>query len=206
MISFVYFDVGGVVVKDFAAGNGWDLLREDFGIPSSNREKFIQFWWKDQIANCTFRDVQTRVPLLEKEFGIQVPHDFSVLSAFVKHFKKNESLWPVITEVKKHTRIGLLTNMFPGMFEVIQKTNLLPNVTWDAIVDSSIVGYAKPDKKIFEIAQEKINVASKEILFVENSLSHVQAAKDLGWQTFHYDCADYEKSSKEFMKFYKNVL
>ena len=36
--------------------------------------------------------------------------------------------------------------MYPGMFEAIADRGLFPPITWDVVVDSSAVGYAKPDE------------------------------------------------------------
>ena len=70
----------------------------------------------------------------------------------------------MIEQTRKTHNIGLLTNLYPRMFTAIAKRNIMPNIEWDAVVDSSVVGYQKPDKKIFEIAKQVAQVSSNEIL------------------------------------------
>ena len=41
-----------------------------------------------------------------------------------------------------------------------------PGVTVDAVIDSSVVGYAKPDPRIFEITLERLGVAPAEAVHV----------------------------------------
>lgn len=201
MISFIYFDVGGVVVKDFSASNKWDLLRRDLGISDNDKERFNILWRDHEKEICTKLPVEDMIPLLEKEFGVVIPKSHSILKNFVKYFERNESIWPVIDQIKAKYKIGLLTSMYAGMFDEILKKNILPSTVWNTIIDSSLVGFAKPDKRIFEIAQEKVQVSPQKILFVENSKINIDAAKKLDWQTFWYDSADYAGSSQKLKEY-----
>jgi FMN phosphatase YigB (HAD superfamily) len=202
MIKFVYFDVGGVIIKDFSKSNSWIDLQNEIGLGQEQEEKFKEFW--DRYPDiATTRDVDSLRPLMEKEFKISFPNNYSFLiDGFIKRFKRNESLWPVIEIIHKNLGVGLLTNMYVGMFEEIKKHDLFPKINWDVVIDSSQVKLQKPDIEIFKLAEEKARFKGKEILFVENSQEHVNVAKSFGWQTFFYDSANYPNSSEELMKFY----
>ena len=92
--------------------------------------------------------------------------------------------------------------MYPRMLsELFTRKLLLPKETWEIILDSSEIGFQKPDKRIYEIAQQVSGVKNEKILFVENSPEHLQAAKDFGWQTFAYDSQTPNESSRELMNF-----
>lgn len=93
-------------------------------------------------------------------------------------------------------KIGLLTNMYPNMFDEIKKRNILPKANWDVIIDSCAVGLQKPNPRIFELGERLAGAKGKEILFVENTAVHVNAAKDFGWETFLYDSAHPKESSR----------
>jgi len=45
----------------------------------------------------------------------------------------------------------------------------------------------------------------EEILFVENTPTHIKAAKKLNWKTFLYDPANPEKSSKKLLEYIKDI-
>lgn len=203
MISFVYFDLGGVVEKDFSASNKGDELREELGIlPSSEYEQF----WKDvEPKICTTETVDSLLPTLKEKFGAKIPENYSLLNAFVRRFEKNESIWPVIEKMHRTTKIGLLTMMYPGMRLEIEKSGILPNIQWDIIIDSSEVGLVKSDSKMFIVAQEKAGVVGNEILYIENSKKYLPIAKELGWQTFFYDSINYEKSSQDLAAFWSSL-
>lgn len=197
MSSFIYFDVGGVVIKDFTATNKWSELEKDLGVTRDKQKEFIEFWEKYEPEVCIGRDIETLLPLIKKQFGVNIPSNYSLLNAFVDRFERNETIWPVIRKARQKYKIGLLTNMYTNMLNVIYDKDLMPKVKWEIIIDSSIEQTLKPVKKIFDIAQQRAGVAAKNILFVENSKRHVDVAKNLGWQTFYYDSANVEKSSKK---------
>lgn len=201
-IKFVYFDIGGVVVQDFTGNDSWQQLKNELGIRPDRDAEFEAFWPEYESQACLGRDLDTILPIIKAKFGSQLPPNYSFLvDGFVNRFAKNLSIWQTIEDIKKHYRIGLLTNMFPGMLAAIESRNLLPKISWDVIIDSSLVGLQKPDPKIFELAQQKAGLSGSKILFVENSPQHITAAKLFGWQTFLYDSAHPQISSQQLSQF-----
>ena len=145
------------------------------------------------------------IPILSEKFKIQFPPDFSLLTYYVDYFQPSTSLWPVITEIKRTSKVGLLTNMYVGMLDLIRDRNLLPSIDWDVVIDSSKVDLQKPDPKIYLLAQKLSGVENGEILFVDNSKKNIDAAKNLGWTIFYFGSSDYEKSSSNLLEFYRNL-
>lgn len=186
MIKFVYFDVGGVVIKDFSETNKWQEFLTATGMSEEDWE--INYGGKIDVG------IFPENP--------KIPYD-KLLSGFVDRFEINSSIWPIIAKTKENYPVGLLTNMYPRMLDLIRSHNLLPKINWDVIIDSSIEKVAKPDPKIFEIAQNKAGVPGKEILFIENSEGHVKSAEKFGWRTFWYDSKNYEDSSSKLQAFLK---
>ena len=92
------------------------------------------------------------------------------------------------------------------MFYAIKEHGLLPAIEWEVVIDSSVEGIQKPDPKIFKLAEERVGVRGDEILFVENTAGHVKAAQEFGWQTFLYDSADFEDSSRRLLSYFSEHL
>ncbi|HLE48524.1 MAG TPA: HAD-IA family hydrolase [Patescibacteria group bacterium] len=199
MIKFIYFDVGGVVIKDFSGTNKWIELQRGIGIKPEQDQEFVEFFDKYEPEVCLGRNIETLVPLMKKKFGLKLPKDYSFLKDFVDRFEKNESIWPVIEKAKSKFGIGLLTNMYTNMLGLVKKRGLLPNIDWDVVIDSSVEKVIKPTEAIFKLAQERSGVNVNEIMFVENGKKHVEAAKAFGWQTFLYDSTNLEDSSKNLL-------
>ncbi len=200
MISFIYFDVGGVAMLDFSGTNKWELLKKEMGVNKANNATWENVWSLHKNEVCVNKDVDTLVPLF-REAGFDLPKDYSMLESFINLFEKNETIWSVMESAKRKYRVGLLTNMYPRLLDELFSRKLIPpKEWWEIIIDSSEVGLQKPDKKIFEIAQQRAGVNGNEILFVENSPEHVQGARNFGWQTFAYDSSLPKESSKKLME------
>jgi HAD superfamily hydrolase (TIGR01509 family) len=202
MISFVYFDLGGVVVLDFSKTNKWKQLKKELSIPLERYKEFDDFFNQYGGEVCVGRGTESLLPLIKEKFGVRIPESYSFLvDGFVKRFDKNPSILPVIENISaKGRRVGLLTNAYPNMLKEIQKRKIIPNILWDVIIDSSVVKLAKPDPAIYELSEKKAGVKGGQILFVENSQGHIEAAKKFGWQTFLYDPSSPQKSSLELEK------
>ncbi|MEK7155100.1 MAG: HAD-IA family hydrolase [Patescibacteria group bacterium] len=152
MVTFVYFDLGGVVIQDFSGTNKWEEIKKEWKITD-------KYWDKFEPKLCAGQEKISS----------------ELLNAFVSRFETNPSIWPVIDEIHGRCKIGLLTNMYPGMFAAIREKGILP--------------------KIFELAEQKSGVKGKDILFVDNSLKNIEAASNFGWQTFLYDSSNLKESS-----------
>jgi FMN phosphatase YigB (HAD superfamily) len=198
MVSFVYFDVGGVLIKDFTATGKWLELQKELGIKPEQEKEFVEFYDKYEPEVCLGREVDSLLPMMEDKFGIKMPAGYSFLKdGFVSRFEVNKSIWPVVEKIQAKCKKGMLTNMYPGMLDAIREAGLLPNANWVAIIDSTVDKVKKPDRGIFELAQKRAGVPAGEILFVENGAKHVKAAAECGWQTFLYDSKNYVKASRK---------
>ena len=58
MIKFIYFDVGGVVIKDFSGTNKWQELKRGIGIKPEENESFDKFFDKYRTELCLSRDIK----------------------------------------------------------------------------------------------------------------------------------------------------
>jgi FMN phosphatase YigB (HAD superfamily) len=201
MVSFVYFDVGGVVIDDFSGNDKWQQLKTELGVTSQNNAAFEKLWDTYSPELNTTRDAEALLMILKKELGLQLPSDYSLLDGFVKRFEANPLIWPIIKSAKRKVPIGLLTNMYPGMFAAIEQRSILPKIGWDVVVDSSIEALQKPDWKFFELAEKRASAKDQEILFIDNGAGHIKEATAFGWQTFLYDSANHEVACHDLAAF-----
>ncbi|MFH1462153.1 MAG: HAD-IA family hydrolase [bacterium] len=205
MISFVYFDVGGVVIDDINGTDKWVRMKRDIGITEENDKEFSQFYDNQEEGVCNGKDIDTIIPLIEERFHVSFPVGYSLLADFINRFGKNRYIQLVIDKIKQKCRIGLLTNMYPRMLSAMAEKGIMPEIAWDVIIDSSVEGCQKPESKIFQLAEEKANVKKNEILFIDNKIENINAAKDFGWQTFFYDSSDHKKSCSDLLDYYNKV-
>lgn len=187
MTSFIYFDIGGVVINDLNQDNGWETMKQDLGVTLGTNRKFDNAYDNFEIETCVGRNVEDFIPIMEKEFSISIKPGYSMLDDFVNRFEHNKSIWPIIEKAREKYQIGLLTNMYPGMLNAIQARNLLPLIKWDIIIDSSVEKMQKPNTEIYELAEKRSGFTGKEILFIDNTKKNLDAASKLDWNTFLYN-------------------
>lgn len=206
MIKFVYFDIGGVLIKDFSKTDKWSEVLDVIKVPDSKRNGFNEHFFQLEHEICSGLNTNSAFTKLARQFGIVLPKDFNLLYEIAIRFEKNESIWSIAKLVKSKVKVGLLTNMYSGMLDEIKQRKLLPKIKWDIVVDSSVEGCSKPEKEIFEIAQKRALISGEEIFYIENTQRHIDAAKKLGWKTFLYDSADYESSSNKLLECFDGLL
>jgi len=201
VIKFIYFDVGGVVVDDFSGNDGWKQFRTDLGVTTAMDDEFMEIFYRYEDEVLVGRDVETLLPILREKFGLNIKNNYSLLEGFLKNFSENKYIWPIINRVETKSRIGLLTNMYPGMLTAMNDKGILPKNNWQVIVDSTIEMLKKPDVKLFEVAEKKAGVTGNEILFIDNTVGHIEAAKAFGWNVYHYDSSNHQESCKKLEQF-----
>lgn len=202
-ISFIYFDVGGVLIKDFSNTDQWRKMYLDAGIKEDQLEKINEVYDKYARKLNTVLDIDAFLPLLKKETEITFPLGYSMLSDMISRFQVNKSIWPIVKAVQAKYRTGLLTNMYPKMLDAIKAAELLPPGKWDILLDSSVEGVQKPDSVIFQIATKWTGEKHENVLFIDNTKANINRAKSVGMQTFHYDSSNYKQASQDLTSFLK---
>ncbi|PFR83925.1 2-haloalkanoic acid dehalogenase [Bacillus cereus] len=86
-----------------------------------------------------------------------------------KCFSIDQNTIHFLNQIKKHFKVGIITNGSTHRQKAkIINTNL--NNYFDTIIISEEVGLSKPDKRIFELALNKLNVQPEDVLFIGDDL------------------------------------
>jgi len=189
------------MIQDFSDSPKWQNMMDVMGIPIESRAEFDKYYHTLDTKFCLGEHEDNYLPQMSAQFNLKLPDGFSMRGYFIDHFDQNAALWPVVLKLKKTTKVGLLTDQYPGMLKQIQEKNLFPPVEWDVVIDSTQVGCRKPAPEIYKIAQEKAGVAASEIFFIDNREKNLVPARELGWQTFLYDSKNYDHANQDLAKF-----
>jgi FMN phosphatase YigB (HAD superfamily)/DNA-binding XRE family transcriptional regulator len=179
-VSFIYFDVNGCLVHFYQ--RAFAEISRLHDVPSDLVE--TAFWH--------YNDDACRGILTLKDFNAKLAERLGVKSVdWQKHYL--ETVEP-ITEMQEllkwageRYKVGLLTNIMPGLLGAMIKAQTVPNLKYDAIVDSSEVGAIKPEPKVYQIAQEKAGVPPEEILIIDDSRVNLMSAEKLNWHVLWFD-------------------
>lgn len=199
-MKFIYFDVGGVLIEDFSGTDGWNLLTKEWGILKEQKNELDKMFYEFGKEADLGRNPDDFLDIVTEKFGIKFPKNYSINNNFVAKFRKNEGIEKILKKINGRYRLGLLTNMYRGMLELIKEKELIPNIDWKVIIDSSLEKCKKPEMKIYEIAQEKSKTEASEILLIDNKKENLDNPKKLGWKTFWFNSFDYEESNRELEK------
>jgi putative hydrolase of the HAD superfamily len=187
MIKAVIFDFGRVI----SAPKPPSLFRryeDDLGLAPGmiNPIMFGSQAWQDVlVGHITFDEYWRRVgPLL----GL---HTAEAIAAFRRRYGQDEAInQPVVDIIQRlHSqyKLAVLSNSPPNLSEWLADWGLLG--WFEVVVCSGDEGVVKPDPTIFHLVLTKLGVAPAEAAFVDDTVGHVQAARELGLHGLRYTTA-----------------
>lgn len=179
-VSFVYFDMNGCLVHFYQ--RAFAKLAKETGVRSDLVES--AFWhFNDDVCRGTLSLDDFNRKLAER-LGLQSLNWQEYYMDSVEPVKPMQELleWTI-----GNYKAGLLTNTMPGFVSAMKRNGKLPNLNYDAVVDSSAVAAIKPEPKIYEIAREYAGCPPEEILLIDDSRANLMAAERLGWRVLWFD-------------------
>lgn len=179
-VSFVYFDINGCLVRFYH--RAFTRLAEVSGAPADIIE--TTFWhYNDEVCrgDMSMDDFNAA---FAKALGMD---QLDWLEYYLDTVEPIEEMHELVTWTAKRYRVGLLTNTMPGFIDAMRARNLLPNVEYDSIIDSSEVNAIKPEAKIYDIATERTGCAAGEILLIDDARTNLMAAEKNGWHVLWFD-------------------
>ncbi len=180
-VSFVYFDINGCLVRFFH--RAFTRLSEQTGAPPDIVE--TAFWhYNDRVCRGEMSLEQFNAKLAEE---LHTTAHIDWMAYYMEAIEPIPVMHELVRWAATQYRIGLLTNIMPGFVDVMLKQGLLPNVPYDAIIDSSVVGAIKPESKMYSLATQKAHCPATEILLVDDSRVNLMAAEKHGWHVLWFD-------------------
>lgn len=169
MIQALVFDCFGVLYWD-DLNRLYNLVRPD---QFQDLNDIMHACDHGYISKQDFLNQVAALAGISVEAVVAVMHD--------KH-RRNEPMIERVRELKKHYKIGLLTNMGPDtldeIFDEAERKEL-----FDVVVVSSEVGLIKPSRDIFELTSEQLGVPSGDIVFIDDRPVNTDGAARTGMQT-----------------------
>ncbi|HVW23000.1 MAG TPA: HAD-IA family hydrolase [Candidatus Saccharimonadales bacterium] len=186
-VSFLYFDINGSLVHFFH--RAFTQIATDNNVPADLVES--SFWH--------FNDDACRGTLSLNDFNQAMSQRLGIASLDFKQYYLDaveavEPLQDLLKWASEHYRVGILSNIMPGFISAMIANGTLPNLRYDAIVDSSEVGTIKPEERIYEIATERAGVPPEEIMLIDDTRTNLVPAEWLGWKVMLFDDYQMEES------------
>lgn len=188
-VSFVYFDVNGCLVRFFH--QAFAKIAEDTDV---NPDIIETTYWHYNDAVC-------RGDLSLADFNAVMAEQFNVknfdwATYYLGAVDAIQESRELLLWAHEHYKVGLLSNILPGAIKTMIERGTLPDIPYDAIIDSSEVRSIKPEQKIFEIAQAQAGVNASEILLIDDTRANLMAAERAGWKVVWFDDFQPDASAK----------
>ena len=184
-IKAVLFDLGNVLVKV----NKKMALQEFsrlMGIPVSHLLSLLESKIeKDfELGLISTREYIRKV---EEFFGLRVKLDVETLfNIWDKCFEPDEMVLSIVGGLNGEVTKGILSNTNSLHIEVVRKKwKIFDN--FDYLFFSYEIGYAKPDRRIYQFVAEKLGVVPEQVIFIDDLEENVSSAKEFGFVTHLFE-------------------
>lgn len=179
-VKFVYFDVNGALVRFFHRAFTEIARQAD---KSADVVETLFWRYNDSVnrGNMSLAEFNGK---LAKELDLA---DFDWQKYYLDNAEPMPDMDKLVQWTATHYETGLLSNSMPGFIDALKKKELIPDVAYTAVVDSSKIGAIKPEPRIYEVAQQLAAVKPAEILLVDDSRTNLTAADRKGWHVLWFD-------------------
>ena len=170
--GFIYFDVNGCLVHFFQ--RAFTKLAADTGVRPDVIES--AFWHHSEETNRGVMSISDFNVELAKQLGID---KVNWQDYYLEAVEPVAEMQELLKWAAERYKVGLMTNSMPGLVAGMIRGGKLPNLPYDAIIDSSEVAAIKPELKMYEIAQQKAGVPAAEILLIDDDRANLMGALSL---------------------------
>ncbi len=182
-LEFIYFDVNGCLVKFFE--KSFSMIARDYNTTADVVESV--FWRYND--NCC-RGINTLDDLNKALAEAISAKSINWLDYYLDAVEIVTPMHELLTWVSQNYHFGILTNSIPGVLNALFERKIIPNLKYDTIIDSSLVGSVKPEPAIFDLATRKSLVDPQKILLIDDTKANLISAEKKGWHVMWFDYAN----------------
>ena len=199
-INAVIFDWGGVLIEDPAPAL-FKYCANAFGV---NIERYIAAF------DICINDFQTGTVTeqqfwtnMAKQLNAPMPKVASLWTeAFIAAYKPRQEMFSLAGRLRKAGyKTAILSNTEMPVVEIINKQKY---DSFDITVLSCLEGTVKPERKIYDLALNRLGVSAEQTLFIDDKPENIDGAKQAGLQTILFKTI--EKFKKNIAEFFPNIV
>ncbi|WEN14886.1 HAD-IA family hydrolase [Rhodanobacter sp. AS-Z3] len=182
--SFLLFDLGGVLVDNAGFARLSQLVPVPMA-PDALKQK-----WLTSPAVRLFELGQSSPEAFATHFLAEWHIEHSAEAFLVEFTRWPKGAYPgataLLTQLRQTCRIGCLSNS--NALHWTHFEGLLSH--FDIALSSHLLGAIKPDRACFTRALQECGVEARSVAFFDDTLTNVEAARDLGMTAFHVNGLD----------------
>lgn len=177
MIKVILFDVGGVYLD----GSFVDFVNKAHQLLGIDKNFYSD---KEVVFNTGLHKGEITVEECFKKYFKRQINDNQMkklINLWTNTWKLSDGMKELITKLKKNYRLAVLSNSDPLNSQNYTKKGWYKY--FDVLILSHELGIVKPQKKIYEIAVEKLNVKPEECLLIDDQEDCLKPARKVGMAT-----------------------
>ena len=178
-VGFIYFDINGCLIRGYQRAFTAIAAQTD-SLPDVIETCFWRYNDKLNTGEMSLTD-------LDSDLSRRVGAPVNWVEAYLHAVEPIVEMQTILTRVAELYKIGLLTNSMPGVVNELKARGIIPSLAYDAVVDSSQLGIAKPDARIYQAATKQAGCDVNEILLIDDDRANLIAAETGGWHTLQFD-------------------
>lgn len=188
-VSFIYFDINGCLVRFFH--RAFAAMARDTELSPDVIESVF---WQYNDPVCTGEmSIADFNKALATDLGLDSVDWQKYYLAAVEPIAEMHEL---VRWAADNYRVGLMSNIGSGFIDDMKQHGLIPDISFDAIVDSSKVGVIKPDPQMYEIAEAMAGVPAEQILLIDDTRGNLTPARAAGWHVMWFNDYDSIESTE----------
>jgi putative hydrolase of the HAD superfamily len=197
MIEAVISDFGGVLTSPLL--DSFAAFQDSSGISLEHLGLAMAAIWKRDGANPLFELETGRMTEAEflrrmgeelsRQLGQPVElHGFG--ERYFEHLHPNVPMIEYMRDLRgRGYKLAICTNNVRE-WEPLWRAKLPVDELFDVVVDSGFVGWRKPERRIYEIALERLGVPASDALFIDDVELNCQVARELGMEAVWFRSAE----------------
>jgi putative hydrolase of the HAD superfamily len=183
-IRAVVFDIGGVL--EITPSTGWiEKWEARLGLSSGGIAERLRTTWRGgDIGEISEEEVEKRTAEI---LGLEDEQIKELMRDLWEEYlgTLNVELAAYFAGLRPRYKTAIISNSFVGAREKEQERYGFGDMC-DLIIYSHEVGIKKPDRRIFDLACERLGIQPSEMIFLDDVEEAVAAARELGIHAIHF--------------------
>lgn len=178
MIQTVLFDFGGVLTEGGKAGSIRAMFAQAYGI---DPQQVIL----DDSVQAAFRGLISDEELIARVNKLNPQCQPASATIFIDNadfFTRCEPVYALADQLRRAgIKTALFSNVFASSAEALQEDGFYDG--FDPLFLSYIYHMQKPEKQLYQLVIERLQLAPSEVLFIDDKDEYLAPARDLGMHT-----------------------
>lgn len=183
-IRAVIWDFGGVLLRteDYS---GREQLANNLGRSRAELEDLVFNGVSGERVQLGLISDQEHWNNVRLGLGLSLSELLVFQKAFWSGDRLDYQLIEFIRALRPRYKTGLLSNNFPSLRQTMREVWRIEDA-FDTIIVSAEVGLLKPDKRIYRLALDELQVAPEESIFVDDFELNLSGAHAVGMESIHF--------------------